>query len=108
MDFSTGVVETSNKWYIHLVEKKVSEIKKAHSMLGLMACSHEKHNSSWRLNVRFLRFSMNFTRNNMKPFSLVLGGGSARGIAHIGVIQRLEELNIRPSHIVGTSIGAIV
>ncbi|MDD2693300.1 MAG: patatin-like phospholipase family protein [Candidatus Gracilibacteria bacterium] len=44
----------------------------------------------------------------MQPFSLVLGGGSARGIAHIGVIQRLEELNAKPSHIVGTSIGAIV
>lgn len=44
----------------------------------------------------------------MNTFSLVLGGGSARGIAHIGVIQRLEELGIQPSHIVGTSIGAIV
>lgn len=44
----------------------------------------------------------------MQPFSLILGGGSARGIAHIGVIKRFEELNIQPSHIVGTSIGAIV
>lgn len=44
----------------------------------------------------------------VNSFSLVLGGGSARGIAHIGVIQKLEELDIQPSHIVGTSIGAIV
>jgi len=27
-----------------------------------------------------------------KSFSLVLGGGAARGLAHIGVIERLEEI----------------
>jgi NTE family protein len=42
------------------------------------------------------------------PFSLILGGGAARGLAHIGVIKRLEELDDKPSHIIGTSIGAIV
>lgn len=41
-------------------------------------------------------------------FSLILGGGAARWLAHIGVIQRLEELSMRPSEIVGTSIGALV
>jgi NTE family protein len=43
-----------------------------------------------------------------KNFSLILGGGAARGLAHIGVIQRLEELGRMPSEIVGTSIGALV
>lgn len=42
------------------------------------------------------------------PFSLILGGGAARWLAHIGVISRLEELGMRPSEIVGTSIGALV
>ncbi len=41
-------------------------------------------------------------------FSLVLGGGSARGIAHIGIIRRLEELNQKPNLIIGTSMGALV
>ena len=39
---------------------------------------------------------------------LALGSGSARGWAHIGVIQALEELGIRPDVICGTSVGALV
>lgn len=40
--------------------------------------------------------------------ALVLGGGAARGLAHIGVIRALEEADIPIDMIVGTSIGAIV
>lgn len=39
---------------------------------------------------------------------LVLGGGGARGVAHIGVLRALEELGIRPDIVTGTSMGAIV
>ena len=39
---------------------------------------------------------------------LVLGGGAARGAAHIGVLQALEEHDLRPSFIVGASAGALV
>ena len=39
---------------------------------------------------------------------LALGGGAARGFAHIGVIQVLEEAGIRPSLVVGTSAGSLV
>src|ERR1035437_3864038 len=39
---------------------------------------------------------------------LVLGGGAARGFAHIGVIQVLEEAGIRPDMVVGTSAGSVV
>ncbi len=39
---------------------------------------------------------------------LVLGGGAARGFAHIGVIQGLEEAGIRPDLVVGTSAGSVV
>lgn len=39
---------------------------------------------------------------------LVLSGGGARGIAHIGAIKAIEENAIHPSHIAGTSAGAIV
>lgn len=39
---------------------------------------------------------------------LALGGGAARGFAHIGVIQVLEEQGIRPSLVVGTSAGSLV
>ena len=40
--------------------------------------------------------------------ALVLSGGGARGMAHIGVIRALEERNIKVHAIVGTSVGALV
>jgi NTE family protein len=39
---------------------------------------------------------------------LALGGGAARGFAHIGVLQVLEENGIKPDVIVGTSAGSVV
>lgn len=39
---------------------------------------------------------------------LALGGGSARGWAHIGVIRLLEERGVTPDLVCGTSIGALV
>ena len=39
---------------------------------------------------------------------LALGGGGARGLAHLGVIRRLQELNIPIHCVAGTSIGAIM
>ena len=44
----------------------------------------------------------------MRKIGLALGGGGARGAAHIGVLQELEVLNIQPDVIAGTSIGAAV
>jgi len=37
-----------------------------------------------------------------------LGGGGARGIAHIGVLKALDEAGIKPHLVVGTSMGSIV
>ena len=42
------------------------------------------------------------------PFSLILSGGSSLGLAHIGIIRFLEEENIRPSEIIGTSMGSVI
>jgi NTE family protein len=39
---------------------------------------------------------------------LALGGGAARGWAHVGVIRVLERIDIRPDLVCGTSIGALV
>ncbi|HFU77207.1 MAG TPA: patatin-like phospholipase family protein [Epsilonproteobacteria bacterium] len=41
-------------------------------------------------------------------FTLVLSGGGALGIAHLGVLHDLEEKNITPDEIVGTSMGGII
>lgn len=43
-----------------------------------------------------------------KSIGLVLGGGGARGIAHLGLIRALEEHGIPIDHIAGTSIGAYI
>ncbi|WP_414708765.1 patatin-like phospholipase family protein [Ramlibacter sp.] len=46
----------------------------------------------------------------LKPprLGIALGGGAARGFAHIGVIQVLEEAGLRPDLVVGTSAGSLV
>lgn len=43
-----------------------------------------------------------------KKVGLALGGGAAKGLAHIGVIHTLEEAGIEISYIAGTSMGALV
>ena len=39
---------------------------------------------------------------------LALGGGGARGLAHVPMLEVFDELRIRPDYIVGTSIGAVM
>ena len=39
---------------------------------------------------------------------LALGGGGAKGVAHIGVLKALEEANIQIDYLAGTSVGAMV
>ncbi len=46
--------------------------------------------------------------DSIRTAGLALGGGAARGWAHIGVIRALAEKNIRITHVAGTSIGAFV
>lgn len=43
-----------------------------------------------------------------RDFTLALGGGGAKGYAHLGVLQVLEDHGLRPAAIAGTSVGAIV
>ncbi|MFI5234672.1 MAG: patatin-like phospholipase family protein [Gemmatimonadales bacterium] len=42
------------------------------------------------------------------PVALVLSGGGAKGLAHIGVLRILDSLGVRPDLIVGSSMGAII
>ncbi len=39
---------------------------------------------------------------------LVLSGGGAKGMAHVGVIRSMEKAGIRPDYVVGTSMGSVV
>ena len=45
----------------------------------------------------------------MSPtFGVAFGGGGARGLAHIHIVEALDELGIKPVAIAGSSIGAIM
>ena len=44
----------------------------------------------------------------MKTLGLALGAGGSRGVAHIGFLQALEEVGVKPDYIVGSSMGAVV
>ena len=43
-----------------------------------------------------------------KSLAIALGGGGARGIAHISVLEVLDELGVRPTAIAGSSVGAMI
>ncbi len=44
----------------------------------------------------------------MPTVAIALGAGGARGLAHIQVIEALDEVGVKPSFIAGSSIGAVV
>ncbi len=44
----------------------------------------------------------------MKKLGLALGSGAARGLVHIGILQVLEENNIKPYCVAGCSMGAVI
>lgn len=65
----------------------------------------------WCHATLFLLFSMTLSPSisaETERVGLVLSGGGARGLAHIGVIKALEEHNIQISAIAGTSMGAVI
>lgn len=43
-----------------------------------------------------------------KRIGLALGGGAARGLAHIQALHAFDDLGLKPAHISGTSMGALV
>jgi NTE family protein len=44
----------------------------------------------------------------MKTFALALGSGGARGLAHIAVIEALDDMGVKPTAIAGSSVGALI
>lgn len=54
------------------------------------------------------QYSDNVMKRRTHKIGLALGGGGARGFAHIPILEVFDELGVKPFHITGTSIGAIV
>lgn len=57
---------------------------------------------------RFRQRILERTEGKRSPVGLVLSGGSARAMAHIGVLKYLEEQGIVPDYIISNSMGSIV
>ncbi|MBI4911390.1 MAG: patatin-like phospholipase family protein [Acidobacteria bacterium] len=55
-----------------------------------------------------LRFRPSYRAEGQRPLSLVLGGGSAKGLAHIGVMEILDDEGLAEDAITGTSAGALM
>lgn len=59
--------------------------------------------------IAFLFFCLSANAQVDRPtIGLVLSGGSAHGLAHIGVLQYLEERGVQVDYITGTSMGAVI
>jgi NTE family protein len=52
--------------------------------------------------------TLNAQEAERPKLGLVLSGGGARGVAHIGIIKAMEEAGLRPDYIAGTSMGSII
>jgi NTE family protein len=72
--------------------------------IGLLGCA------ATNMNYRDLQLSSeNITPDTISPdIVLVLGGGGAKGLAHLGVLSVLEEAGIHPDLIVGVSAGSLI
>ena len=46
--------------------------------------------------------------STVKTFALALGAGGARGLAHIAIVEALDEMGVKPAAIAGCSIGAVI
>jgi NTE family protein len=44
----------------------------------------------------------------VKTFALALGAGGARGLAHIAIVEALDDMGVKPVAIAGSSIGAVI
>jgi NTE family protein len=92
---------------IDLVIQQASGIhlpRQAHLELGALPISMQIHVREGHADDhhRLARLASGFARG------LVLGGGGARGLAHLGVLQALDEAGFEVDFIGGTSIGALI
>ena len=104
----------------YYLEEHTHHFIKRNILLLLHNTSEQPHNTQYWLQKRTVsnhyhvrtdteegiaRMMRIFTGNTI---SLVLSGGGARGLAHIGLIQLMEERNIPIDYIAGTSMGAML
>lgn len=76
------------------------------SIFGKYNLEHSLHEKIYSILV--VLFCLFFPEASAQKVGLVLSGGGAKGLTHIGIIRALEENNIPIDYITGTSMGAII
>lgn len=71
-----------------------------------MTIANASCSSAWAQEPEIVKHKL--SASNEPKLGLVLGGGGARGAAHVGVLKILEQNGVHPDYIVGTNVGAIV
>ncbi|TXG37536.1 patatin [Seonamhaeicola maritimus] len=56
----------------------------------------------------FAKAQTNTSENNKQKVGLVLSGGGAKGLAHIGALKVIDSLGVKVDYVAGTSMGAII
>ena len=79
-----------------------------HLLFGKRTALYEHNNASFSSSGIFLDLDRLVRRLKNETIGLVLGGGGARGLAHLGVLRAIQELGIKVDFIGGTSIGSLV
>ena len=93
-------------WFLSLAALFVSAAALAQNANGLVMPSVDPEADS--IAISAVRARMDSIRQHRPTVAVVLGGGGARGMAHIGVLKYLEERGIPVDLVGGTSMGGLV
>ena len=99
------VAETVLQVELILIQDKNTELPRGSSEWTNLKCRRRQHQVR---QGNLADFKSAARRISDQAVGLVLGGGGARGLAHIGVLQALEEAGIPVDVIGGTSMGAVM
>lgn len=58
--------------------------------------------------ICFEGFAQEIKNDNNVKVGLVLSGGGAKGLAHIGALKVIDSLGVKVDYVAGTSMGAII
>src|ERR1051326_714094 len=92
------------QWILALI---LSSVLSAHGSVLMAAASPVANEDAFLLDTLWSRYRALAPKDDIKV-GVALGGGGARGLAHIGVLKALEEEDVPVNAIAGTSVGALI
>lgn len=102
---SNGLRPRTAQRTITTIKNKIENVQ---SSISKLAQRFENHGASFDSGQQKNDYARLARRLCGQSVGLILGGGGARGISHIGVIKALEEMGIPVDIVGGTSIGSFV